>query len=72
MQLIKAGKIHELCRPNALLTLKEYLEDYASLENRKLGEEIVERFLSQIPENLKRETAVRLERIENGERDLYF
>lgn len=72
MQLIKGGKIHELCRPNAILTLKEYLEDYAPLEMKKLGEEVIARYLAQIPENLRRETEIRLKLIENGIRDLYF
>ncbi len=72
MHLIKGGKIHELCRPNAILTLKEYLEDYASSEMKKLGEEVIARYLAQIPENLRRETEVRLKQIENGIRDLYF
>lgn len=72
MNLIKSGKIHELCRPNALLTFKEYLEDYAPLELKKKGEEIIDAYVKQIPENLRRETSIRLERVENGERDLYF
>ena len=72
MRLIKAGKIHELCRPNAILTLKEYLEDYAPLEMRKLGEAVIAEYLTQIPENIMRETKIRLEQIENGKRDLYF
>jgi len=73
MKLLKSGKIHNLCRPNAILTLKEYLVDYASAEVKKLGTKIINRYLKQIPrDNIRKETEKRLERIENGERDLYF
>lgn len=73
MKLLKSGKIHELCRPNAILTLKEYLEDYASPENKKLGEKIIRKYLKKIKDkNRRKETLLRLKRIENGERDLYF
>jgi len=73
MKLLKSGKIHELCRPNAILTFKEYLEDYASNEVKELGLKIIDRYLKQISDdNIQKETQTRLERIKNGERDLYF
>jgi len=73
MKLLKSGEIHNLCRPNAILTFKEYLEDYASNEVKQLGLKIIEKYLKQIPDVvMRRETEIRLERIENGERDLYF
>ncbi len=73
MDLAKPGEIHNLCRPNAILTFKEYLEDYASPETRRLGEEIIKKYLSMIEDpSARKETRIRLERIENGERDIYF
>lgn len=73
MKLLKFGKIHNLCRPNAILTFKEYLEDYASQEVKELGLRIIDKYLKQIcNNNIRKETQTRLERIENGERDLYF
>ncbi len=73
MKLLKSGKIHDLCRPNAILTFKEYLEDYASEEVKELGLKIIDTYLKQILDNdIKKETQVRLKRIEKGERDLYF
>ena len=39
MSLLKSGQIGNCCHPNALMTLKEYLEDYASEETRKLGDQ---------------------------------
>lgn len=73
MKLLKSGKIHELCRPNAILTFKEYLEDNASKEVKEAGLKIIRKYLKQISDDLTRkETQIRLKRIENGERDLYF
>ncbi|MBU0953348.1 MAG: [FeFe] hydrogenase H-cluster radical SAM maturase HydG [Nanoarchaeota archaeon] len=73
MDLAKPGNIHNLCRPNALLTFKEYLEDYASPEVKERGLLVIENYLAQIPDAAtKRETRARLDRIEQGERDLYF
>jgi len=73
MDLAKPGEIHNLCRPNAILTFKEYLEDYASEKNKILGESVIRKYLSLIDNPATRsETERRLRRIENGERDIYF
>lgn len=49
MSLCKSGQILNCCHPNALMTLSEYLEDYASPETKKLGYEVIERELQKIP-----------------------
>ena len=73
MPLAKSGKIHNLCRPNAILTFKEYLLDFASPETQKIGQKIIKKYLKQIPvKKTEAETIRRLERLEKGERDLYF
>ena len=73
MELAKPGNIQELCRPNAILTFKEYLEDYADGELKDLGLKIIEKYLAEIKnEKMREETKLRLKRIEAGERDLYF
>ena len=73
MDLAKPGDIHELCRPNAILTFKEYLEDYASPSIKRLGVKIIEKYIKEIADVVCREeTGRRLTRIEKGERDLYF
>lgn len=73
MALAKTGEIQNLCRPNALLTFKEYLEDYAHGELKKLGESVLNTYLNEISdEKRKKETIAHLKRIEEGERDLYF
>lgn len=73
MDLAKPGEIHNLCRPNAILTFKEYLQDYATNNVKELGERIIKRYLDDIhDENLKCETVKRLSRVEVGERDMFF
>ncbi len=73
MDLAKPGNIHHLCRPNAIMTFKEYLEDYATPQVKVTGIKIINRYLEEI-EDLERreETKKRLTRIERGERDLHF
>lgn len=73
MQLAKSGKIHELCQPNALLTFKEYLLDYASPKTKKMGEQAIINQLNLInKEPAKKKLKEYLKRIEQGERDLFF
>ena len=73
MSLVKSGQIANCCHPNALMTLKEYLEDYASIETKKTGEALIERELMNIPNEKVRERAeVYLEKEVKGERDFRF
>ena len=73
MTLCKSGQIHNCCLPNALMTLKEYLEDYASPETRAIGEETIAREINSIPREKTRQiVAERLEKIAAGERDFRF
>lgn len=73
MSLCKSGKILNCCHPNALMTLKEYLVDYASPETLALGNELIEKELQRVPREKTREIAARnLKEIENGKRDFRF
>lgn len=73
MRLAKTGQIHNLCQANALMTLQEYLEDYASPETREIGQATVTAHLQRIPNPKAREATLdRLGRIQAGERDLHF
>ncbi len=73
MEFAIPGFIHNYCTPNAIMTLKEYLEDYASPEDKKTGMAAITKTLAEIPDpKIKEEIKSRLVRIENGERDLYF
>jgi len=74
MEFAIPGFIQNMCTPNALLTLTEYLVDYASPETRAAGEAAVRRELDKLPEGKRKEQLLdRLRRIrETAERDLYF
>ncbi|MGN0396545.1 MAG: [FeFe] hydrogenase H-cluster radical SAM maturase HydG [Candidatus Fimimorpha sp.] len=73
MSLCKSGQIQNCCHPNALMTLKEYLEDYAHPETKAVGDELILKEISNIPKEKVRQIVVeRLEKIANGERDFRF
>ena len=73
MSLCKNGQIHNCCHPNALMSLKEYLEDYASKETKEIGEKLIEEEINNIPKEKVREIVrERLIKIANGERDFRF
>ena len=73
MSLCKSGQIQNCCHPNALMTLKEYLEDYASQDTRRKGLELIENELLTIPDEKVRKVAERYIRdIEEGGRDFRF
>ncbi len=74
MALCKSGQILNCCHPNALMTLTEYLEDYASPETKKLGYEMIERELMRIPrENVREIARENIEAMKNdNKRDFRF
>ena len=73
MSLCKSGQIHNCCLPNALMTLKEYLEDYASPKTKAIGEALIAQQIGDIPmEKVRGIVEKRLEKIANGERDFRF
>ncbi len=73
MSLCKSGQIANCCQPNALMTLKEYLEDYASEDTRRKGEALIKKQLELIPnEKTRRIAKERIEKIHLGERDFRF
>lgn len=73
MAVAKSGEIQNLCQPNAILTLKEYLVDFASPATKAIGEKTIAEHLQQIPNpKLRKVTEDRLKEIEDGKRDLYY
>jgi len=80
MTLLKSEKEGQFCKLNAILTFREWLDDFASDETKKLGEELIKKEMeevrSRIPKIYSKKTVTTLEdyheRIKNGERDLYF
>ncbi|MBE5749177.1 MAG: [FeFe] hydrogenase H-cluster radical SAM maturase HydG, partial [Clostridiales bacterium] len=73
MSLCKSGQIHNCCLPNALMTLQEYLQDYASDETKEVGAKLIAKEVESIPnEKVKQIVTDRLQKIANGERDFRF
>mgnify|MGYP005851225099 FL=1 len=73
MGLAKSSFIHQFCRPNALLTFKEYLVDYASDRTKAAGDELISREVTASSGDPRYGTILeRLKKIDEGARDLYF
>lgn len=73
MSLCKSGQIGNCCHPNALMTLMEYLEDYASPDTKTVGEKLIEKELMNIPsEKIRSIAKSHIEKIKKGSRDFRF
>ena len=73
MKLVKSGQIANCCQPNALMTLKEYLEDYASPDTQKKGEKVIRDEIPRIANDKVRAIAVEhLKELHDGKRDFRF
>ena len=73
MSFCKSGQILNYCHPNALMTLKEYLVDYASPETRQIGEALIAKEIEKVPkEKVKNRAIDNLFHIEEGVRDFRF
>ena len=73
MSLAKSGQIGNVCQPNSLMTLTEYLIDYASPQTKKLGEQLVKRELENIfSPKIKKRSEDYIRQMEHGSRDFRF
>ena len=73
MSLCKSGQIKNCCLPNALMTLKEYLEDYAAPDTQRLGEAVIREQLAGIPNpKVQAKAAEYLRELHDGMRDFRF
>jgi 2-iminoacetate synthase len=73
MQLAKSGQISNCCQPNALMTLNEYLEDYAMIDTKEKGKQVIHDQILQIQsEKVKEITKSHLEEMTEGKRDFRF
>ena len=73
MSLLKSGQIGNCCHPNALMTLKEYLEDYASPSTRELGSLLIDKEILKVPnERVRQILKENLKKIGEGKRDFRF
>ena len=73
MKLVKSGQIANCCQPSGLMTLKEYLIDYASEDTRRKGEALIREELKSITsDKIRKRAEQNLKEIENGTRDFRF
>ncbi len=73
MELCKDQQIHNFCHPNAIMTLKEYLTDYATNETKKTGKELLLKEIEKIEDKkIKSIVLENLEKISQGQRDFKF
>ena len=80
MKLLRTGREGKFCKLNAILTFREWLDDFASEETKKIGEKLIRKEMNEIKEKtpvdfserVYQELQVYYKRIQNGERDLYF
>ncbi|HDQ26424.1 MAG TPA: [FeFe] hydrogenase H-cluster radical SAM maturase HydG [bacterium] len=76
MNLAKSGRIKKLCMPNAVLTFKEYLLDYASPRVRQKGDALLMKYVEDIKKSysadMARQLETDLERTQAGKRDIYY
>lgn len=73
MSLCKSGQIQNCCHPNALLTLEEYLLDYAKPKTRQVGQKLIRQEVNNIPKQKVRDLVLQyLDRMQDGERDFRF
>lgn len=72
MELAKTGNIGKLCSPNAISTFKEYILDYASEETKKVALEFLLNEIEKLEEPTKNKTLKMVERVDAGERDVFF
>ena len=71
MKICKSQQIHNFCQPNAIMTLKEYLEDYASPETKEVGEKLIKSEVETLL-NVRSQLEENLKKIANGERNFKF
>lgn len=72
MEFSVPGFIKRFCTPNAILTLSEYICDYASCEVAEKGWKVIDKNLNSLEADIMKTTMEKIERIKMGERDLYF
>jgi 2-iminoacetate synthase len=74
MEFSKPGFIHEFCTPNGILTLQEYLRDYAGEDTKKAGEALINHELDNLQSSMHSKESILkdLERVNNNENDIYY
>lgn len=73
MEIVKSGELYKVCEANALITLKEFIDDYGTDKTREIGDKLIKKSLDEIEnEGFRKSVAEKIEKISKGTRDLRF
>ena len=72
MELAKTGNIGKICVPNAMATFREYLNDFASEETKKVAEDFLKNEMEKITGVTRKKVDQMVEKVNAGERDVYL
>ncbi len=73
MEIVKSGELYKICEANALITLKEFIDDYGTDKTREIGDKLIEKSLNEIKNEKFRESVrEKIKEISKGTRDLRF
>jgi 2-iminoacetate synthase len=72
MELAKTGNIGKICVPNGMATFEEYLNDFASPETKVLGKEFIKNEFEKLEGAIKRKTEQMIDKVDQGERDIFL
>ncbi|MCX0398302.1 [FeFe] hydrogenase H-cluster radical SAM maturase HydG [Clostridium perfringens] len=73
MDIVKSGELYKICEANALITLKEFIDDYGTDRTREIGDKLIKKSIDEIDnESFKKSVEEKINKISNGTRDLRF
>lgn len=73
MDLVKSGELYKICEANALITLKEFIDDYGTDRTREIGDKLIKKSIDEIDnESFRKSVEEKINKISNGTRDLRF
>lgn len=73
MEIVKSGELYKICEANALITLKEFIDDYGTDKTREIGDKLIKKSIDEIDnESFRKSVEEKINKISNGTRDLRF
>ncbi|MCH1961454.1 [FeFe] hydrogenase H-cluster radical SAM maturase HydG [Clostridium perfringens] len=73
MDIVKSGELYKICEANALITLKEFIDDYGTDRTREIGDKLIKKSIDEINnESFRKSVEEKINKISNGTRDLRF
>ncbi|HHD2970913.1 TPA: [FeFe] hydrogenase H-cluster radical SAM maturase HydG [Clostridium perfringens] len=73
MEIVKSGELYKICEANALITLKEFIDDYGTDKTREIGDKLIKKSIDEIDnESFRKSVEEKINKISKGTRDLRF